>query len=150
MEKHYIDRRIKQMEAEGVRFRVNTNVGVNYPLDRLRREFDAVVLAGGATEPRDLPIPGRELKGVHFAMEFLTQQNRVCEGDRLSEQISAKGKHVVILGGGDTGSDCLGTSNRHGALSVHQFELMPRPPDDPGLAWPHWPLILRTSSSHEE
>jgi glutamate synthase (NADPH/NADH) small chain len=152
MEKHYIDRRIQQMEAEGVVFRTNINVGVNYPLDRLKREFQAVVLSGGATLPRDLPVPGRDLDGVHFAMEFLTQQNRVNEGDRLSEQISAKGKHVVILGGGDTGSDCLGTSNRHGAKSVHQFELMPKPPDarTPDMPWPFWPMILRTSSSHEE
>jgi glutamate synthase (NADPH/NADH) small chain len=144
---------MRQMEAEGVKFVPNTNVGSSsYPVDRLRGRFDAVVLAGGATQPRDLPVSGRKLAGVHFAMEFLTQQNRVCEGDTLSEQISADGKHVIILGGGDTGSDCLGTSNRQGALSVHQFELMPEPPPErtEDMPWPYWPMILRTSSSHEE
>jgi len=152
MEKHYIDARIEQMKAEGVRFEPSTNVGADYPVDRLRKEFDAVVLAGGATQARDLPVPGRELKGIHFAMEFLTQQNRVCEGDTVSNQISARGKRVLILGGGDTGSDCLGTSNRQGARSVHNFELMPEPPEDrtPDMPWPYWPMILRTSSSHEE
>ena len=141
------------MAAEGVTFKPSVNVGVDYPAERLRKEFDAVVLAGGATQARDLPVPGRELKGVHFAMEFLTQQNKVCEGDSVPRPDHAPhGKHVVILGGGDTGSDCLGTSNRHGALSVHQFELMPQPPDDrtPDMPWPYWPMILRTSSSHEE
>jgi glutamate synthase (NADPH/NADH) small chain len=152
MEKHYIDGRIEQMRAEGVSFRPSTNVGVSYPLEQLRREFDVVVLSGGATQARDLPVPGRELAGVHFAMEFLTQQNRVCEGDTVTRQISAKGKRVVILGGGDTGSDCLGTSNRQGATSVHQFELLPKPPDErtESMPWPYWPMILRTSSSHEE
>ncbi len=152
MEKHFIDGRVEQMQAEGVVFRPSTNVGVDYPLAQLRKEFDAIVLAGGATQARDLPVPGRELKGVHFAMELLTQQNRVCEGDEVSDQISAKGKRVVILGGGDTGSDCLGTSNRQGALSVHQFELLPKPPDErtEEMPWPYWPMILRTSSSHEE
>ncbi|MFI5307119.1 MAG: glutamate synthase subunit beta [Polyangiales bacterium] len=152
MEKHYIDARMEQMRAEGVTFRPSTNVGVDLPAKTLRDEFDAVVLAGGATDPRDLVVPGRELRGVHFAMEFLTQQNRICEGDAVEGQISAKGKHVVIIGGGDTGSDCLGTSNRHGAKSVHQFELLPKPPDErpEGMPWPYWPLILRTSSSHEE
>jgi glutamate synthase (NADPH) small chain len=152
MEKHYIDARMEQMKAEGVTFKPSTNVGVDVTIDVLRKEFDAVVLAGGATQARDLKVPGRELKGVHFAMEFLTQQNKVCEGDRVPNQITAKGKHVIILGGGDTGSDCLGTSNRHGARSVHQFELLPEPPADrPGdQPWPYWPMILRTSSSHEE
>jgi glutamate synthase (NADPH/NADH) small chain len=153
MEKHYIDARIRQMEAEGVKFVSNTNVGSSgYPVDRLKGRFDAIVLAGGATQARDLPVNGRKLAGVHFAMEFLVQQNRVCEGDTLSEQISADGKHVIILGGGDTGSDCLGTSNRQGALSVHQFELMPEPPPErtEDMPWPYWPMILRTSSSHEE
>jgi glutamate synthase (NADPH/NADH) small chain len=152
MEKHYIDNRIEQMRAEGVGFAPNTHVGVSYPVERLRSQFDAVVLSGGATQPRDLKIDGRELKGVHFAMEFLTQQNRICEGDSVRDQITARGKHVVILGGGDTGSDCLGTSNRQGASSVHQFELMPRPPDDrtPDMPWPYWPMTMRSSSSHEE
>ena len=154
MEKHLIDFRMRQMEAEGVTFRPGTNVGVDYPADRLRSEFDAVVLSGGATQPRDLPVPGRELKGIHFAMEFLPQQNKVVAGDRVESQITATGKRVLILGGGDTGSDCLGTSNRQGAVSVHQFELLPIPPESrkaPGVApWPNWPMILRTSSSHEE
>ncbi|HVM98335.1 MAG TPA: glutamate synthase subunit beta, partial [Candidatus Acidoferrales bacterium] len=123
MEKHHIDRRMTQMEAEGVTFQTNTEVGKDLPADRLRQDFDAVVLSGGATLPRDLPVPGRELNGIHFAMEFLPQQNKRVAGDDISNQISAKGKRVVILGGGDTGSDCLGTSNRHGALSVTQFEL---------------------------
>jgi glutamate synthase (NADPH/NADH) small chain len=152
MEKHYIDARIEQMKAEGVAFEPSTNVGVDFPVDRLRKEFDAVVLSGGATQARDLPVPGRELAGVHFAMEFLVQQNKLCEGDTVPNQISAEGKHVVILGGGDTGSDCLGTSNRQGARSVHQFELLPEPPGErtQDMPWPYWPMILRTSSSHEE
>jgi glutamate synthase (NADPH/NADH) small chain len=152
MEKHYIDVRMEQMLAEGVVFRPSTHVGVDFPVERLRKEFDAVVLSGGATQARDLPVPGRELSGVHFAMEFLTQQNKVCEGDEVKNQITAKGKHVVILGGGDTGSDCLGTSNRQGARSVHQFELLPEPPEERSAdqPWPYWPMILRTSSSHEE
>jgi glutamate synthase (NADPH) small chain len=151
MEKHLIDRRMEQMAAEGVTFVTNAHVGVNVPVDELRRGFDAIVLSGGATKPRDLPVPGRELKGIHFAMDFLPQQNKVVAGDRVADQIMATGKRVVILGGGDTGSDCLGTSNRHGATSVHQFELLPQPPKDrPQLTWPNWPMILRTSSSHEE
>ena len=151
MEKWLIDRRLEQMAAEGVTFRTNTHVGVNVAVDDLRREFDALVLSGGATKPRDLPVPGRELRGIHFAMEFLPQQNKVVAGDTVPDQIRATGKRVVILGGGDTGSDCLGTSNRHGALSVHQFELLPQPPNDrPPLSWPNWPMILRTASSHEE
>jgi glutamate synthase (NADPH/NADH) small chain len=152
MEKDLIDRRMQQMAAEGVVFRPSTNVGKDYPVDRLRREFDAIVLSGGATLARDLPIPGRELKGIHLAMDFLPQQNKVVAGDSVAGQIVATGKHVIILGGGDTGSDCLGTSNRQGARSVHQLELLPRPPEERGanMPWPFWPMILRTSSSHEE
>jgi len=152
MEKHLIDFRMQQMEAEGVTFRPGVNVGFDVATADLQREFDAIVLSGGATKPRDLPIPGRELDGIHFAMEFLPQQNKVVAGDRVEGQISARGKRVVILGGGDTGSDCLGTSNRQGALSVHQFELLPEPPErrTPDMPWPYWPMILRTSSSHEE
>jgi glutamate synthase (NADPH/NADH) small chain len=151
MEKHLIDRRMEHMAAEGVTFVTNAHVGVNVPVEQLRREFDAIVLSGGATKPRDLPVPGRALKGIHFAMEFLPAQNKVVAGEAVSNQILAGGKRVVILGGGDTGSDCLGTSNRQGAVSVHQFELLPEPPKDrPPLTWPNWPMILRTSSSHEE
>jgi glutamate synthase (NADPH/NADH) small chain len=152
MEKHLIDRRMKQMEAEGVTFRPSTNVGIDYATEKLRAEFDAIVLAGGATKARDLPIPGRELRGIHLAMEFLPQQNKVVAGDAVPNQITAKDKRVVILGGGDTGSDCLGTSNRQGAISVHQFELLPEPPAGRTveMPWPYWPMILRTSSSHEE
>ena len=151
MEKWLIDRRMEQMAAEGVTFRTSVRVGVDVTGDALRRDFDAVVLACGATKPRDLPVPGRDLGGIHFAMDFLPQQNKVVAGDRVPGQILASGKRVVILGGGDTGSDCLGTSNRQGATSVHQFELLPEPPKDrPPLVWPNWPMILRTSSSHEE
>ncbi|MDH5672882.1 MAG: glutamate synthase subunit beta [Myxococcales bacterium] len=152
LEKHFIDARIKQMEAEGVTFRPSTNVGVDVTAAELQRDFDAIVLSGGATLPRDLPLPGRELKGVHFAMDFLRPQNKICEGDAVADAISAKDKRVIVLGGGDTGSDCVGTSNRHGAASVHQFELMPRPPDERATdqPWPYWPMIMRTSSSHEE
>jgi glutamate synthase (NADPH) small chain len=152
MEKNFLDRRIEQMEAEGVTFRTSTNVGFDVPSERLVADFDAVCLAGGATKPRDLPIPGRELAGIHFAMEFLPQQNKVVAGDAVRGQITADGKRVVILGGGDTGSDCLGTSNRQGAVSVHQFELLPKPPDErtEDMPWPWWPMIYRTSSSHEE
>src|SRR5215467_15353 len=151
MEKWLIDRRTEQMAAEGVTFRTSVRVGVDVTGEDLSREFDAIVLSTGATRSRDLPVPGRELKGIHFAMEFLPQQNKVGAGDSIPGQILATGKRVVILGGGDTGSDCLGTSNRHGATSVHQFELLPQPPlDRPQLTWPNWPMILRTSSSHEE
>jgi glutamate synthase (NADPH/NADH) small chain len=151
MEKGHIDRRMEQMAAEGVTFRTGVRVGVDVRGDQLRREFDAIVLSCGATKPRDLPVPGRDLRGIHFAMEFLPQQNKVVAGDDVPGQIQATGKRVVILGGGDTGSDCLGTSNRQGAVSVHQFELLPEPPKDrPPLSWPNWPMILRTSSSHEE
>ncbi len=152
MEKSHIDRRMAQMQAEGVEFRVNQHVGDNVKADELLAEFDAVLLAAGAEQPRDLPVPGRELDGVHFAMDFLTAQNKVVAGDTVPNQIKATGKHVVVIGGGDTGSDCVGTSNRHGALSVTQFELMPQPPakENKELVWPNWPLKLRTSSSHEE
>ena len=153
LEKAVVERRLKQMRDEGVVFHVNANVGVNVAVDDLRRDFDAIVLAGGATAARDLPIPGRELRGIHLAMEFLPQQNRTVAGDRVPDQILATAKNVVILGGGDTGSDCLGTSNRQGAKRVYQFELLPKPPDSRTAEvapWPYWPMILRSSSSHEE
>ncbi|PPD43027.1 MAG: glutamate synthase [Methylocystis sp.] len=154
MEKHHIDRRIAQMEAEGVVFHYGVNVGVDMNVRDLVAGHDAVVLAGGAEAPRDLSIPGRELRGVHFAMDFLPQQNRRVSGEPLAtnEPIFATGKHVVVIGGGDTGSDCIGTSVRHGALSVKQLEIMPEPPvkENKLLTWPDWPLKLRTSSSHEE
>jgi glutamate synthase (NADPH/NADH) small chain len=152
MEKIHIDRRVKQMEEEGVVFKTNQNVGENVKPDDLINEYDAVILAGGAEWPRDLPIPGRELDGVHFAMDFLPLQNKVVAGDKFKDQIMATNKHVVVIGGGDTGSDCVGTSNRHGAASISQFELMPQPPENENklLAWPYWPLKMRTSSSHEE
>jgi glutamate synthase (NADPH/NADH) small chain len=152
MEKHLIDRRMAQMSIEGVEFRPNVDVGNGLPGQQLLAEFDAIALTGGAEKPRDLPVPGRELAGVHFAMEFLPQQNRVVAGDAVADQISAAGKHVIVIGGGDTGSDCVGTSNRHGAKSVTQFELLPQPPgqENKPLVWPYWPVKLRTSSSHEE
>jgi glutamate synthase (NADPH/NADH) small chain len=152
LEKSHIDRRIDQMRAEGVEFRVNQHVGANVSATDLLAEFDAIALTGGAEQPRDLPVPGRELGGVHFAMEFLPQQNRVVAGDVIPGQIVATNKHVIVIGGGDTGSDCVGTSNRHGAASVTQFELLPQPPEheDKPLVWPDWPIKLRTSSSHEE
>ena len=152
LEKSHIDRRIEQMRAEGVEFRVNQHIGVQVSAQKLKDEFDAVVLTGGAEQPRDLPVPGRELQGVHFAMEFLPQQNKIVAGDVVPNQIKATGKHVVVIGGGDTGSDCVGTSNRQGAASVTQFEVMPRPPEQENkpLIWPYWPMKLRTSSSHDE
>jgi glutamate synthase (NADPH/NADH) small chain len=164
MEKSHIDRRVEQMKAEGVTFRTGVLVGKDFPSnvtnwaketvspEQLQEEFDAVVIAGGAEQPRDLPVPGRELAGVHFAMDFLPLQNKVNAGDKLKDQIKATGKHVVVIGGGDTGSDCVGTSNRHGAASVVQFELLPQPPEQENkpLVWPYWPTKLRTSSSHEE
>ena len=154
MEKRVLDRRLAVMEAEGVRFRTNADIGGNIGADELRREFDAIVLAGGATVPRDLPIPGRSLGGVHYAMEYLTQQNRRNQGEAISgpEAITAAGKRVVIIGGGDTGADCLGTAHRQAALSVHQFELLPRPPDGRTAdnPWPTWPQIFRVSTAHEE
>ena len=152
MEKRVLDRRLAQMRAEGTDFRVGVEVGVDLSVDDLRAEYDAVVLAVGATAARDLPIPGRELKGIHQAMEFLPGANKVQEGDLAEPPISAEGKRVVIIGGGDTGADCLGTSHRQGAVSVHQFEIMPRPPEHrPGAnPWPTWPMMFRTSSAHEE
>ena len=157
MEKHLIDRRVAQMEQEGVIFRTNFEVGVTVSVQRLLDDYDVLVMAGGAEDPRDLAIPGRELSGVHFAMDFLTQQNKRNAGDdelraAPSGAISATGKHVVVIGGGDTGSDCIGTSNRHGAALVTQLEIMPQPParENKQLTWPDWPLKLRTSSSHEE
>ncbi|MFZ2302868.1 MAG: glutamate synthase subunit beta [Gallionella sp.] len=164
LDKRLIDWRIAQLEAEGVKFKTNTFIGKDTPSkgvandakktvapDELLKKFDAVVLAGGSEQPRDLPMPGRELNGVHYALEFLIPQNREVAGDSKNP-ISAKGKHVVVIGGGDTGSDCVGTSNRHGAASITQIEVMPRPPEkeDRSLVWPNWPLKLRTSSSHEE
>jgi glutamate synthase (NADPH/NADH) small chain len=154
LEKHLLDRRIEQMRAEGVTFVPNAHVGVNVDVQTLRDEYDGILLAGGSERPRDLAIPGRELTGIHFAMEFLPQQNRRCEGDVLDAalDILATGKRVVILGGGDTGADCLGTSLRQHARSVHQFEIMPKPPETraESTPWPMWPLQLRTESSHEE
>jgi glutamate synthase (NADPH/NADH) small chain len=157
MEKHLIDRRVAQMEAEGVSFRTSCEVGKDVAVDELLGGYDAVVLSGGAEDPRDLPVPGRELTGVHYAMEFLTQQNKRIAGDAEAVAapegtISAKGKHVIVIGGGDTGSDCIGTSGRQGALSITQLEIMPMPPEaeDKALTWPDWPLKLRTSSSQEE
>jgi len=164
MEKSHIDRRVEQMKAEGVHFRTSVLIGKDLPQqimslaketispEQLQQEFDAVIISGGAEQPRDLPVPGRELDGVHFAMDFLPQQNQVNAGDSLKQQIKATGKHVVVIGGGDTGSDCVGTSNRHGAASVTQFELLPMPPEQENkpLVWPYWPTKLRTSSSHEE
>ncbi|HEY2665120.1 MAG TPA: glutamate synthase subunit beta [Candidatus Binataceae bacterium] len=154
LEKWILERRLKQLAAEGVQFRTNAQVGVNVSVDEVRDKFDAIAITAGATKPRDLPIPGRELKGIHFAMDFLPLQIKRNAGDVIaaSDFITAKGKSVVILGGGDTGSDCLGTSNRQGAKAVHQFELLPQPPESrtADMPWPNWPMIMRTSSSHEE
>ena len=165
MEKTHIDRRVKQLQAEGVSIRTGVLIGTmpadsrvtnwakeNLSAEQLQKDFDAVLLTGGAEQSRDLPVPGRELEGVYFAMEFLPQQNKVNAGDKLKGQLRAEGKHVIVIGGGDTGSDCVGTSNRHGAASVTQFEVMPQPPvqEDRPLTWPYWPLKLRTSSSHDE
>ncbi len=165
MEKHHIDRRVEQMQAEGVEFRCGVMIG-ELPKDskvtnwaketitpeQLQADFDAVILTGGAEQSRDLPVPGRDLKGIHFAMEALPQQNKVNAGDKVKNQLRADGKHVIVIGGGDTGSDCVGTSNRHGAASVTQFEVMPEPPETENrpMTWPYWPIKLRTSSSHEE
>jgi glutamate synthase (NADPH) small chain len=154
MEKTVVDRRVAQMQGEGVTFHYGVHVGVNHPAEDLLKSYDAVVLAGGAEKSRDLPIPGRDLKGIHFAMDFLPQQNRRVSGEPASgtEAILAEGKHVIVIGGGDTGSDCIGTSIRQGARSVTNFEIMPKPPEHENklLTWPDWPLKLRTSSSHEE
>ena len=168
LEKSHIERRVAQMQAEGVRFETGVLVGAlptegpgakvqneakrSISAAQLQAEFDAVLLCGGSEQSRDLPVPGRELDGVHFAMEFLPQQNKVNAGDKLKKQIRAEGKHVIVIGGGDTGSDCVGTSRRHGAASVTQFEVLPMPPEqeDRSLTWPYWPIKLRTSSSHQE
>ena len=168
LDKHHIDRRVEQMQAEGVTIRTGVLIGAMptegpgakvtnlatevIPAEKLTADFDAVLLTGGAEQSRDLPVPGRDLSGVHFAMELLPQQNRANAGDKVKDAINAKGKHVIVIGGGDTGSDCVGTSNRHGAKSVTQFEVMPMPPEqeDKPLTWPYWPIKLRTSSSHEE
>jgi glutamate synthase (NADPH/NADH) small chain len=165
MEKTHIDRRVAQMEAEGVVFKTHTLIGVMpegckvtndaktvISAEQLQAEFDAVLLTGGSEQSRDLPVPGRELDGIHFAMEFLPQQNKVNAGDKLKGQLRAEGKHVIVIGGGDTGSDCVGTSTRHGAASVTQFEVMPQPPEQENkpLVWPYWPLKLRTRTSHDE
>ncbi len=168
MEKVHIDRRADQLQKEGVTIRTGVLVGdwpqsgaaskvTNWSKEsisaaQLQKDFDAVLLTGGAEQSRDLPVPGRDLDGIHFAMEFLPQQNKVNAGDKLKGQLSASGKHVIVIGGGDTGSDCVGTSNRHGAASVTQFEVMPMPPEQENkpLVWPYWPLKLRTSSSHDE
>ena len=162
LEKSRVWRRIEQMKAEGIEFRTNANVGVNVSAEDLKRDYDAIVVCIGSTHPRDLPIPGRKLAGVHFAMEFLPQQNARNQGDEFAPEVSimATGKDVIIIGGGDTGSDCTGTSNRHGAASVTQFELLPQPADlgyyprraerPANTPWPNWPIILRTSTSHEE
>jgi glutamate synthase (NADPH/NADH) small chain len=154
MEKQIIDRRLEQMSAEGVKFVTGAKIGKDVPVEDLRQEFDAIVLAGGAEQPRDLKVPGRELQGIHYAMEFLPQQNRRCLGDTIAPdtEILATGKRVVIIGGGDTGADCLGTCHRQKPLSVHQFEIMPRPPEErsPQTPWPLWPMQLRTEAAHEE
>jgi glutamate synthase (NADPH/NADH) small chain len=152
LEKRVLDRRLDQLVAEGIVFQTNSHVGGSVPANDLRTEFDAVLLAGGAENPRDLNVPGRELKGIHFAMEFLPQQNKLNAGDSVPGQIRADGKHVVIIGGGDTGADCLGTCHRHKAKSIEQFEIMPMPPPEraPSTPWPLWPLQLRTESAHEE
>jgi glutamate synthase (NADPH) small chain len=152
LEKNIVDRRLEQMTSEGVRFQTNAHVGAGVPVEDLRKEFDAILLAGGSEAPRDLKVPGRELKGIHFAMEFLPQQNKCNAGDAVANQILATGNRVVIIGGGDTGADCLGTSHRQNPKSVLQFEIMPMPPQDraPSTPWPLWPLQLRTESAHEE
>lgn len=154
MEKYHIDRRIQQMEEEGVVFKTNSNVGVDITADQLKSDFDAVLLAMGAEQPRDLPIEGRELDGIHYAMDFLTKNNKRVAGDSVPDEafISAKDKNVVIIGGGDTGADCLGTSHRHGAKNIYQFEIMPKPPTErePNNPWPNWAFTFRSSTSHEE
>ncbi len=154
MEKHLIDRRMAQMAAEGVKFRTNCNVGVDISVEEIREIYDAVVFSGGSEHPRDMPVPGRELDGVHYAMQFLTQQNRRIGEEQITDnqQLTAKDKRVIVIGGGDTGSDCVGTSIRQGAVSVTQLEIMPKPPEkeDKAMIWPNWPMKMRTSTSHEE
>ena len=154
IEKRFLNRRLALLEQEGVLFRAGVNVGVDVPVESLRSEYDALILCGGAGWARDLPVPGRELAGIHFAVDYLARQNRICEGDEVPEDplFSAAGKRVIIIGGGDTGADCLGTAHRQGALSVHQFELLPRPPESrlPDNPWPQWPRIFRSSAAHDE
>jgi len=152
MEKRHIDRRMEQMKAEGVEFKVNANIGHNVPIEDLRKDFDAIALCGGATQARNLPVPGRDLKGIHFAMEYLPQSNKVQEGDKVEGQIHAKGKHVIVIGGGDTGADCIGTAHRQGAKSVTSLEVLPKPPADRAAdnPWPQWARILRVAGAHEE
>ena len=152
LEKQVVERRVKLMEEEGVKFVTSANVGVNVKIDELRRDFDAICICVGSTAPRDLPVPGRELKGIHFAMDYLPQQNKRNLGDQVPQFISAEGKNVIILGGGDTGADCLGTAERQGCRSVKQFELLPKPPEGrtADMPWPYWPMVYRTSSAHEE
>ena len=154
IEKRFLDRRLGLLEQEGVQFRTGVNVGVDLPVERLRAEYDAIILSGGAGWARDLPVPGRDLGGIHFAVDYLTRQNRICEGDAVPEDplMSAAGKRVIIIGGGDTGADCLGTAHRQGAVSVHQFELLPRPPESRAAdnPWPQWPRIFRSSAAHDE
>src|SRR5881394_2585846 len=158
LEKQVVERRVQLMRDEGIKFVVNANVGKDVKVEKLRRDFDAIVLCGGATKARDLPVPGRELKGIYPAMDYLPQSNKVNLGDKVENQITAKDQNVIILGGGDTGADCLGTSLRQGCKSVHQFELLPKPPEQRSndvvkkgdiAPWPYWPMILRTSSAHE-
>jgi glutamate synthase (NADPH/NADH) small chain len=154
MEKYRLDRRLEQLDVEGVIFKTNAHVGDNVSVDELRQDFDALLLTGGACVSRDLPVPGRELDGIYFAMEYLPLQNKRCEGDEIPEDefINAKGKHVVVIGGGDTGADCLGTANRQGAASVYQLEILPKPPTVRAESnpWPEWPQIYRVASAHEE
>ena len=154
MEKKVLDRRLDQMQAEGVVFKPNAHIGVNLPVEALRKNFDAILLSGGACAPRDLKVPGRDLNGVYFAMQYLTQSNRRCQGDTVAadREITAQGKHVIIIGGGDTGADCLGTANRQGAQRVHQLEIMPRPPEHRAAdnPWPQYPYVYRVTSAHEE
>jgi glutamate synthase (NADPH/NADH) small chain len=152
LEKEVVLRRVRLMEAEGIKFVTNANIGFNVKIEDLRKDFDAIILANGATKPRDLPVPGRDLAGIHFAMDYLPQQNKRNLGDDVPNQITAKDKHVIILGGGDTGADCLGTAMRQGCKSVRQFELLPKPPDGRAadMPWPYWPMIYRSSAAHEE
>jgi glutamate synthase (NADPH/NADH) small chain len=152
MEKRHLDRRMEQMKAEGVEFKVNSNIGHNIPFEDLRKNFDAIVLTGGATQPRNLPVPGRDLKGIHFAMEYLTQSNKVQQGDKVENQIHAKDKHVIVIGGGDTGADCIGTAHRQGAKSVTSLEVLPKPPKSRAAnnPWPEWARVFRVAGAHEE
>jgi glutamate synthase (NADPH/NADH) small chain len=152
MEKRHLDRRMEQMKTEGVEFKVNSNIGHNIPFEDLQKNFDAIVLTGGATQPRNLPVPGRDLKGIHFAMEYLTQSNKVQQGDKVENQIHAKDKHVIVIGGGDTGADCIGTAHRQGAKSVTSLEVLPKPPKSRAAnnPWPEWARVFRVAGAHEE